>query len=136
MLLANTFQVVRDCALVNGGSGCAPLDKTASTRDSNIPEVGVLDNSQADLTNLTNLKRGVPDGTTLTCDDQTAPLSKDAVKHNFFEKYCGRIDGEVFRNSGIEEVCTELITTMYMFVRTIHGDWVCDRSKPQWKRSC
>jgi hypothetical protein len=32
----------------------------------------------------------------------------------------------VFRNSGIEEVCTELITTMYMFVRTIHGDWVCD----------
>jgi hypothetical protein len=54
----------------------------------------------------------------------TAPLSKDAVRSSFVEKYCGRIDGEVFRKSGIEEVCTELITTMYMFVQTINGDWV------------
>ena len=54
----------------------------------------------------------------------TAPLSKNAVRSNFVEKYCGRIDGEVFRKSGIEEVCTELITTMYMFVQTINGDWV------------
>lgn len=104
-VLANTTQAIRDCVYANGGSGCTIFDKTTSTP-------------------LTNLKRVVPAGSTLECDSVTAPISKDAVRSNFVEKYCGRIDGEVFRKSGIEEVCTELITTMYMFVSTINGDWV------------
>ena len=121
MVPTNTIQAIHDCFHINGGSGCATFDQTASTRDIGSTNTGILESFQPDLTNL---KRTVPDGSTLQCDDVTAPLSKDAVRSSFVEKYCGRIDGEVFRKSGIEEVCTELITTMYMFVQTINGDWV------------
>ncbi|KAM0709726.1 hypothetical protein Q7P35_003766 [Cladosporium inversicolor] len=104
-LPVTTDLAIRDCVHANGGSGCATFDQTSSTP-------------------LANLKRAVPGGSTLECDSVTAPISKDAVRSNFVEKYCGRVDSEVFRKSGIEEVCTELITSMYMFVKTINGDWV------------
>jgi hypothetical protein len=122
-VLANNMQAVHDCVHANGGSGCTTFDNTASTPNVKNTNDNTLDAFHHDLTKL---KRNLPDGTTLDCDDITAPLSKDAVRSNFVEKYCGRIDGEVFRKSGIEEVCTELITTMYMFVSTINGDWVSE----------
>ncbi|GAB7322013.1 hypothetical protein MBLNU13_g03067t1 [Cladosporium sp. NU13] len=120
-LPVTTDLAIRDCVHVNGGSGCATFDQAASALDIKGTNDNILDGSQS---GLTNLKRTVPAGSTLQCDDVTAPLSKDAVRSNFVEKYCGRIDGEVFRKSGVDEVCTELITTMYMFVNTINGDWV------------
>ena len=120
-VLTNIIQAVHDCTRRNGGSGCATFDQTTSTLDIKAANDNILHGFQPDVSNL---KRAVPAGSTLQCDDVTAPISKGAVRSNFVEKYCGRIDGEVFRKSGIEEVCTELITTMYMFVQTINGDWV------------
>jgi hypothetical protein len=119
--LAHTIQIVRDCVHVDGGSGCATFDQIASSQDIKRADAGVIHGLQPDPTHV---KRAIPDGTTLTCDTTRAPLSKSAVKSAFIEKFCGRIDGEVFRQSGIDEVCTELITKMYMFVSTINGDWV------------
>jgi hypothetical protein len=120
-VLASIIQAIRHCVHVNGGSGCATYDQAVPTRD--IKSTNALAGFHPDLTNL---KHAVPAGSTLECDSVTAPLSKDAVRSNFVEKYCGRIDGEVFRKSGIEEVCTEVITTMYMFIETINGDWVSE----------
>jgi len=119
--LTYTVQIVRDCVHVGGGSGCATFGQIASSQDIKRTDVEVIDGLQPDPTHV---KRAIPDGTTLTCDTTRAPLSKSAVKSAFIEKFCGRIDGEVFRQSGIDEVCTELITKMYMFVSTINGDWV------------
>jgi hypothetical protein len=123
VVLAHIIQIVRDCVHVGGGSGCATFDQVASSQDIKRADAGAIDGLQPDPTHV---KRAIPDGTTLTCDTTRAPLSKSAVKSAFIEKFCGRIDGEVFRQSGIDEVCTELITKMYMFVSTINGDWVSE----------
>ena len=110
-----------DCTHVNGSAACATFDQTVSTRDIKRTDAGVLDGLQPVPTNV---KIAIPDGTTLTCDTTRAPISPSAVKSAFVEKFCGRIDGEVFRQGGVEEVCTEYITKMYMYVSTINGDWV------------